>query len=59
MWYSIFVLMGSTWECATEGGMSRSAADGLVSQFALQYDVRLFRGKEIGRLVCEVPKRIV
>lgn len=52
-WYSLFVRIGDNWELAKEGRMSRSAAMGLLSQFALQYHTRLMRGKEIGRLVEE------
>ena len=50
-WYSIFVLVNGQWECAHEGNMKRSTAEGLFNQFAQQYSTRLFRGKEVGKLL--------
>lgn len=49
--YSVFVWANGDWQCAIDRNMSKSAAEGLFSQFASQHSARLFRGLNVGRCV--------
>jgi hypothetical protein len=51
--YDLFILVKAEWVHAKGGNMSKSAAHGLLNQFAMQYQTRLFRGLNVGRFIAE------